>query len=69
MKGKSDPELAPHRGPMSGAPITGVGGGIVAIGIVALALIGLPTYRWFILGSVATGILIALFLFWKRRSN
>ena len=48
-------------------PVFGVGGLIFAIGIVVVALIGLPIAKWFLAGAVVLGILVALILRGVRR--
>jgi hypothetical protein len=37
-------------------PVAGVGGFIFAVGIVVLALLGLPIAKWFLLGAVVLGV-------------
>ncbi len=41
----------------------GVAGAIFAIGCTCLFLIGVPFARWFLLGAVPFGLLVALILF------
>jgi hypothetical protein len=51
------------------ASFKGPAGLIVAVGVVAMVLIGFPAYRWFFLISVGIGIVVAgiLFLWHKFR--
>jgi UDP-N-acetylmuramyl pentapeptide phosphotransferase/UDP-N-acetylglucosamine-1-phosphate transferase len=37
-------------------PVAGVGGLIFAVGIVVLALVGLPIAKWFLVGAVILGV-------------
>jgi len=48
-------------------PVAGVGGMIFAVGIVVLAVVGLPFAKWFLLGAVilAIGVVGILRLFRK----
>ncbi len=48
-------------------PVVGVGGLIFAIGIVVIALLGLPLLKWFLFGAVilAGGVVCILRLFRK----
>jgi hypothetical protein len=43
-------------------PVVGVGGLICCIGIVVLALIGLPIAKWFLAGAVVLGFAVACIL-------
>jgi len=57
-----------HRGPRIDAiPVVGVGGLIFAIGIVVLALVGLPIAKWFLLGAAILGVGVAGALRFFRR--
>jgi len=60
---------APHPGiNISKIPVGGgVAGVMVAASIVILGLIGLPVARWFLIGSVALGGLMALVRRWMLR--
>ena len=40
-------------------PVAGVGGLIFAIGIVVIALLGLPIAKWFLAGAVVLGFIVA----------
>jgi UDP-N-acetylmuramyl pentapeptide phosphotransferase/UDP-N-acetylglucosamine-1-phosphate transferase len=40
-------------------PVAGVGGLIFAVGIVVIALLGLPIAKWFLAGAVLLGVVIA----------
>jgi len=52
---------------MSGLPLKGSAGLVVAAGVVALLLIFLPAYRWFFLVSVGIGLAVAAVLyFWHK---
>ena len=50
-------------------PVAGVGGLIFTIGIVVLALVGLPIAKWFLLGALILGVGVVgiLRLFRKMR--
>lgn len=50
-------------------PVSGAGGLIVAIGIIAITLLGLPEAKWFLAGAVVLGLVVAgiLWLFRKIR--
>ena len=37
-------------------PVAGVGGTIFAVGIIVLALLGLPIAKWFLAGAVILGV-------------
>jgi hypothetical protein len=37
-------------------PVAGIGGLIFAVGIITLALFGLPLAKWFLLGAVVLGV-------------
>ena len=39
-------------------PVAGVGGLIAAIGIVLIAVLGLPIAKWFLVGSVILGVAV-----------
>src|SRR5882672_2327752 len=70
MKRQEDGPLRWHQGiTMHKMPVAGVGGLILAIGIVAITLAGLPATKWFLAGAIVLGIAIAclLFLFRKLR--
>jgi UDP-N-acetylmuramyl pentapeptide phosphotransferase/UDP-N-acetylglucosamine-1-phosphate transferase len=57
MKKKPDGGLGRHPGiTMHKIPVAGVGGLIFTIGIVVLALLGLPIAKWFLAGAVALGV-------------
>jgi multisubunit Na+/H+ antiporter MnhG subunit len=59
---KMHPGITMHK-----IPVAGVGGLIFAVGIVVLAVVGLPFAKWFLLGSVilAVGVVGILRLFRK----
>ena len=47
--------------------IRGAAALIVAVAVVLLLLVGLPTYRWFFLISLGIGLLVAAILFlWNK---
>jgi hypothetical protein len=56
------PGITMHR-----IPVAGVGGLIFTIGIVVLALLGLPIAKWFLAGAVALGVVVAFVLRLLRR--
>jgi hypothetical protein len=45
-----------------------VGGMMIAVSIIVLAMIGLPVARWFLAGGLALGGIFALFLRWRDRA-
>lgn len=47
----------------------GVAGLIIAVGIVIIALIGLPPTRWFLAGSLAAGAVVALIRMWMAHTR
>lgn len=59
-----------ERNPEPGAPRSHVRGGaslIVAAALVFILLIWLPAYRWFFLGSLGIGVVVAAILyFWNK---
>jgi hypothetical protein len=44
-------------------------GAIVSIGLVVLAWLAIPLARPFILGTVGLGLLVGLFLWWRRNKS
>jgi len=53
----------PHPGPFRTMQIDAEFGGIlVAVGFVVLGLVGLPIAKWFLLGALALGGMVALLL-------
>jgi hypothetical protein len=50
-------------------PVAGIGGLIFAIGIIALALIGLPFAKWFLLGAAILGVGVVGILRWFRKMH
>ena len=57
------PEINVSKIPVGG----GVAGLMIAVSIIVIALIGLPPARWFLAGSVAIGLLFALFRRWMSQ--
>jgi hypothetical protein len=57
------PEINISKIPVGG----GVAGLIVALTVIAIALIGIPATRLFLLGSVVLGVIVALVLRWTAR--
>jgi UDP-N-acetylmuramyl pentapeptide phosphotransferase/UDP-N-acetylglucosamine-1-phosphate transferase len=56
MKKQEDGGLRWHPGiTMHKIPVAGVGGLIFAVGIVLIALFGLPIAKWFLVGAVILG--------------
>ena len=59
-----------ERNPQPEAPIRHLRGGaglIIAVALVCILLIWLPAYRWFFLGSLGIGLVVAAILyFWNR---
>jgi UDP-N-acetylmuramyl pentapeptide phosphotransferase/UDP-N-acetylglucosamine-1-phosphate transferase len=49
--GRWHPGITMHK-----IPVAGIGGMIFAVGIIALALVGLPFAKWFLLGAVVLGV-------------
>ena len=47
------PGITMHR-----IPVAGVGGLIFAIGIVVMAILGIPAAQWFLIGAVVLGIAV-----------
>ena len=45
----------------------GPAGAIVAIGLLAMAWVGIPQARPFLLGAIGLGTLFGLILWWKHR--
>jgi hypothetical protein len=55
---------------MSSIPVAGdIGGLFFVVGAVVTVLLGVPAVRWFILGSVAAGCLLAVGVFAWRSSH
>jgi hypothetical protein len=55
---------------MSSIPVAGdIGGLFFVVGAVVTVLLGVPAVRWFILGSVAGGCLLAVGVFAWRSSH
>jgi hypothetical protein len=57
------PEINISKIPVGG----GVAGLMVALTVIAIALIGIPATRLFLLGSVVLGVIVALVLRWTAR--
>ena len=56
---KNQPDEGPSRHPgitMHKIPVAGAGGLIFTVGIVVLALLGLPIAKWFLAGAVILGV-------------
>ncbi len=46
----------------------GIGGLVVAVAVVAVLLIAIPAYRWFLLISLGIAVVVVVFLhFWNKR--
>ena len=59
MRKQADPQLRKHPGiTMHKIPVAGVGGLIAAVGIAAIAILGLPIAKWFLAGSVILGVAV-----------
>ena len=57
MKKQEEGGLRWHPGiTMHKIPVAGTGGLIFAVGIVVLALLGLPIAKWFLIGAVILGV-------------
>jgi hypothetical protein len=57
-----------HPGPMRVMRVDAEFAGIiVAVGFVVLGLVGLPIAKWFLLGALALGSLVALLLRFTRK--
>lgn len=53
----------PHPGPFRMMKVgPGIAGILIALGFIVLGIVGLPLARWFLLGAVLSGCLIALVL-------
>jgi len=50
QEGGKHPGITMHR-----IPVAGIGGFIFAVGIVVLAVVGLPFAKWFLVGAVILG--------------
>jgi hypothetical protein len=50
QEGGKHPGITMHR-----IPVAGIGGFIFAVGIVVLAVVGLPFAKWFLLGAIILG--------------
>jgi len=59
------PEINVSKIPVGG----GVAGLMIAVTVVVIGLIGIPATRWFLLGSAALGMVIALVLRLASRSR
>jgi hypothetical protein len=57
------PEINVSKIPVGG----GVAGLMIAVTVIVIALIGIPATRWFLVGSAALGVMIALILRWRER--
>jgi len=57
------PGITIHKMPVAGS----VGGFIFAVGIVVLAVVGLPFAKWFLLGAMILGIGVVAILRFVRR--
>jgi len=67
---KDHGDLRRHPGiSMHKIPVAGVGGAIFTVGIIVLALLGLPIAKWFFAGAVILGVGVVgiLSLFRKLR--
>jgi hypothetical protein len=50
-------------------PLKGVGGLVFTAGIVVLAVVYVPVFRWFLAIAIPIGVIIALALrFWHKRA-
>jgi UDP-N-acetylmuramyl pentapeptide phosphotransferase/UDP-N-acetylglucosamine-1-phosphate transferase len=57
MKNQADGVPTRHPGiTMHKIPVAGVGGLVFTIGLVVLALLGLPIAKWFLAGAVILGV-------------
>ena len=61
--GSRHPVITIHKMPVAGS----VGGFIFAVGIVVLAVVGLPFAKWFLLGAMILGIGVVAILRFVRR--
>ncbi len=52
---------------LANIPAKGILGGIIALGIMVTILIAVPAARWFLLFSVAAGVLVAGILHFINR--
>jgi hypothetical protein len=59
------PGITMHKIPVAGS----VGGFIFAVGIVVLAVVGLPFAKWFLLDAVILGVLVVGGLRWFRKTH
>ena len=57
------PGITIHKMPIAGS----VGGFVFAVGIVVLAVVGLPFAKWFLLGAVVLGFGVVGILRWFRK--
>jgi len=68
MKKPGEAGLRWHPGiTMQKIPVAGAGGWMAAIGVVIIALIGLPIAKWFLLGAVLLGVGVVGILRWFRK--
>jgi hypothetical protein len=68
MKKQGEDGLRWHPGiTMHKIPVAGAGGWMAAIGVVIIALIGLPIAKWFLLGAVLLGVGVVGILRWFRK--
>jgi hypothetical protein len=59
----------PEHRTMRRLPLKGVGGLVFTAGIVVLAVVYVPVFRWFLAIAIPVGVIIALALrFWHKRA-
>jgi hypothetical protein len=59
----------PERHTMRRLPLKGVGGLVFTAGIVVLAVVYVPVFRWFLAVAIPIGVIIALALrYWHKRA-
>jgi hypothetical protein len=59
----------PEHGTMRRLPLKGMGGLVFTAAVVAVAVVYVPVFRWFLAIAIPIGIVIALALhFWHKRA-
>lgn len=68
MKPAANGDMRPHPGiSFHKMPVAGVGGALLSVAVVLIALIGLPIAKWFLLGSLGLGWVVVGFLMLTRK--
>ena len=70
MKSAANRDMSAHPGiSFHKMPVAGVGGALLSVAVILVALIGLPIAKWFLLGSLVLAWAVVGFLVLMRKLN